>query len=161
GPNVIGQFAGDACDPCFGPTIDTDEDGCHNACDICPSVAGTGFNCGDFDDDGICDDVDNCTYRANGSQRNTNKISEIVHAPAVPSPWDEFWADGQPFHLGDACEPVPTPRTQTVPEEVTPIWGPLCVAFPKAYEHDKFKVFAQSSFPMGFLGVPHIPSGPI
>jgi hypothetical protein len=143
---------GDACDPCFGPNVDTDGDGCDDVCDLCPAVAGLGWNCGDFDDDGICDHADACTY-VKSSPQNTNKISEIAHAAEPPAPWDQFWTPLQPFQLGDACEPVPTPRTEPVPVEVSPLFGQLCVGQDaKGFDRSTLEIFAQRSFPMHFTG---------
>ena len=86
------------------PSLDNDDDDdLGDACDPCPFFAGPAPHYGDFDGDGVCDDVDNCLGVYNPApQRNTNETSERVHTP------DAIW--------GDACDPVPTPAFDVVTE---------------------------------------------
>lgn len=64
-------------------------------------VAGPAPGYGDFDGDGICDDVDNCLHTPNPDQSNANKVSEDVHTPGA--------------NWGDACDPVPSPAFTAIP----------------------------------------------
>jgi hypothetical protein len=111
-----GDGVGDACDRCpgFDDAIDADADGCPDRidCDPClgdgnlPGQFDPDMSCGDLDHDLVCNSQDNCTDVSNSFQDNQNELSEIVHDKPI-------W--------GDACEPVPQPKSnpgQSVVESV-------------------------------------------
>ncbi len=72
-----------------------DHDALGDLCDPCPDFAGPAPHYGDFDRDGVCDNLDNCFGVYNPRNRNTNLISEEVSKSKL------YW--------GDECDPVPTP----------------------------------------------------
>ncbi|MEO1174217.1 MAG: thrombospondin type 3 repeat-containing protein, partial [Myxococcota bacterium] len=78
----------------------TDLDDYGDACDPCPYDAplNSADDYGDADFDGVCNSVDNCLTTANPDQVNTNRLYENVYTS------NAVW--------GDACEPVPQPRTE-------------------------------------------------
>lgn len=98
-----GDGMGDACDPCPCSPTDTDpsttgdKDGICDACDASLS----GF-CG-----GYCPGkkVDNCPGVSNPTQDNCNEEAELAAGAQA---------------RGDACDPVPCPKTKIVPEALDP-----------------------------------------
>ncbi len=88
----------DAVDTCKGLGAknqkDSDGDGFGDPCDACPTDPAEWNAKTQFDQDGVCQAVDNCPSVANPSQANVNLEVETVR---------------QAERLGDACEPVPAP----------------------------------------------------
>ncbi len=84
------------------PGSDTDGDGIHDVCDICPTVASSSGV--DADADGLGDTCDACTYEAAGTAEadfDLDKFCEMDNCPVVFNP-DQWNLDGDLF--GAACE---------------------------------------------------------
>jgi hypothetical protein len=77
--------------------------------DNCPDAYNPGQR--DTDDDGVGDACDNCRIVQNPAQENCNALSERVNHPNI-SP------------LGDACDPVPCPRSELAAAHVVKTCAP-------------------------------------
>lgn len=99
------DFVCDDFDNCLGlwnPSQNNqDGDDFGDLCDACPTTPANPFVYpgdvyGDADMDGVCNDVDICPSDPDPLQENSNAEWEAIHDPGDV--------------LGDACDPVPTPR---------------------------------------------------
>lgn len=86
--SISGQVSQNAHVPTFRP-------------DIVQWIAKT--TAADFDGDGVCDGEDNCIARPNANQQNHNTHAEDAWGGSVDA------SIGNGNHLGDDCDPGPTP----------------------------------------------------
>jgi hypothetical protein len=106
--DYVGPCQNDPQDPLHR---DQDCDGWWDGHDTCPSTPNTSQVPGDeadLDADGVCDIQDNCPKAYNPDQNNCNKEFEDSQLQAT---------------LGDACDPVPCPRTVSDPYRQVGHWN--------------------------------------